>query len=87
MLATRGQSSGAQFVRGYSTSSDSIQQSTSRSNMMASLGNLFGGGGGGAGAPNSIFDFKVQDATGGEVDLSSYKDTKKAFLIVNVASK
>lgn len=39
------------------------------------------------GAPNSIFDFKVQDATGGEVDLSSYKDTKKAFLIVNVASK
>lgn len=39
------------------------------------------------GGPTSIFDFKVKDAEGGEVDLSTYKDTKKAFLIVNVASK
>lgn len=35
----------------------------------------------------SIFDFKVRDATGGEVDLADYKGQKKAFIIVNVASK
>ncbi|CAM9971134.1 unnamed protein product [Ectocarpus sp. 13 AM-2016] len=51
---------------------------------MCSLGKLFGGGGASA---TSIFDFKVKDATGGEVDLADYKGQKKAFLIVNVASK
>lgn len=38
-------------------------------------------------ATKSIFDFKVKDATGGEVDLSTYRGEKKAFLVVNVASK
>lgn len=38
-------------------------------------------------APTSIFDFKVKDATGGEVDLADYKGQKKAFIVVNVASK
>ena len=38
-------------------------------------------------APTSIFDFKVTDSVGGEVDLADYKGKKKAFLIVNVASK
>ena len=41
----------------------------------------------GATRANSIFDFKVKDATGAEVDLSDYRDEKKAFLVVNVASK
>ncbi|CAM9292660.1 unnamed protein product [Ectocarpus sp. 8 AP-2014] len=51
--------------------------------MCSPQGKLFGGG-----APaTSIFDFKVTDATGGEVDLADYKGQKKAFLIVNVASE
>ncbi|CAM9572782.1 unnamed protein product [Ascophyllum nodosum] len=54
--------------------------------LMCSIGNLFGGGGGGATRANSIFDFKVKDATGAEVDLSDYRDEKKAFLVVNVAN-
>ncbi|CAM9470762.1 unnamed protein product [Hapterophycus canaliculatus] len=52
---------------------------------MCSLGKLFGGRG--RAPPTSIFDFKVTDAVGGELDLSDYRGQKKAFLIVNVASK
>lgn len=41
----------------------------------------------GATTATSIFDFKVKDAAGGEVDLADYRDKKKAFLVVNVASQ
>jgi glutathione peroxidase len=38
-----------------------------------------------AAVPNSIYDFKVESLTGGEIDFSAYKGKK--ILIVNTASK
>jgi cytochrome oxidase Cu insertion factor (SCO1/SenC/PrrC family) len=50
------------------------------------LGGLFGGATAAARPSQSIFDFEVEQMNGQSVSLSQYKG-KKAFLVVNVASK
>ncbi|CAM9898628.1 unnamed protein product [Discosporangium mesarthrocarpum] len=70
--------------RAMAVPSSAAGSSRGASNFMC---NLFGLGGGPSVSAKSIFEFTVKDYQGNDFDLGTYEGKKKAFLVVNVASK